>query len=109
MAQGVDTVKREQVVGLRLSRLSYAEIGRRLGVTRERVRQILKGSRPKPRKPANRSKAMLSVGKVANLLGIHVNTVRRWSDRGILEAHRVGSRSDRRFRRRDIEEFAGKK
>ena len=29
MAQGVDTVKREQVVGLRLSGLIYAEIGQR--------------------------------------------------------------------------------
>jgi len=38
MAQGVDTAKREQVVGLRLGGLTYAEIGHRLGVTRERVK-----------------------------------------------------------------------
>ncbi|UCG55353.1 MAG: helix-turn-helix domain-containing protein [Dehalococcoidia bacterium] len=48
---------------------------------------------------------MLTVRDVATLLNIHVNTVRRWSDQGILQAYRITSRGDRRFRRDDVEEF----
>jgi len=48
---------------------------------------------------------MLTVTEVAHLLSIHENTVRRWSNRGILKPHRVGPRSDRRFIQRDITRF----
>ncbi len=49
--------------------------------------------------------AVLTVREVASYLNIHVNTVRRWSDFGILEAYRIGPRRDRRFRREDILAF----
>jgi len=49
--------------------------------------------------------AMLTVREVARLLNIHVNTVRRWGDRGILQSYRITSRGDRRFKREDIESF----
>lgn len=45
---------------------------------------------------------LLAVGEVAHLLGVHINTVRNWGDRGILPMYRVGPRRDRRFRRKDI-------
>ena len=45
---------------------------------------------------------MLSVGEVARLFGVHINTVRRWSDSGRLPVYRLGPRSDRRFDRDDI-------
>ena len=48
---------------------------------------------------------MLTVSDVARLLSVHINTVRRWSNQGILKAYRVGSRGDRRFRREDIASF----
>ena len=48
---------------------------------------------------------MLTVREVAQLLHIHTNTVRRWSDRGIIKAYRITSRGDRRFRREDISHF----
>jgi excisionase family DNA binding protein len=48
---------------------------------------------------------MLTVREVAQLLHIHTNTVRRWSDRGILKAYRITRRGDRRFRREDIGRF----
>ncbi|HEY32757.1 MAG TPA: helix-turn-helix domain-containing protein [Dehalococcoidia bacterium] len=44
----------------------------------------------------------LTVREVAYLLNIHVNTVRRWSDNGILKSYRIGPRGDRRFKRADI-------
>ena len=48
---------------------------------------------------------MLTVREVARLLHIHSNTVRRWSNRGILRAYRITHRGDRRFRREDIARF----
>ncbi len=48
---------------------------------------------------------MLTVREVARLLNIHGNTVRRWSDQGIIRAYRITRRGDRRFRREDITHF----
>ena len=49
--------------------------------------------------------SLLTAGDVANLLRVHINTVRRWSNLGILPSFRVGPRSDRRFRKEDILTF----
>jgi excisionase family DNA binding protein len=48
---------------------------------------------------------MLTASDVARLLNVHVNTVRRWSNQGILKAYRIGSRGDRRFHETDIASF----
>ena len=48
---------------------------------------------------------MLTISDVARLLNVHINTVRRWSNQGILRVYRVGSRGDRRFRQEDIVSF----
>ena len=53
----------------------------------------------------NQMGPMLTVKEVARLLHIHSNTVRRWSDRGIIRAYRITRRGDRRFRREDIARF----
>ena len=53
----------------------------------------------------NQMGPMLTLREVARLLNIHSNTVRRWSDRGIIRAYRIGPRGDRRFRREDIADF----
>ncbi len=97
---------RDEVIKLGESRpgLSDAEIGRRLGISRERVRQIRKGN-PKPQKPALPPTPMLTTNDLARILGLHPNTVRRWSNQGLLKAYRIGSRGDRRFRREDIDDF----
>jgi len=51
------------------------------------------------------SNSVMTVREVAHFLHIHVNTVRRWSDLGVLKAYRIGPRNDRRFRREDILAF----
>lgn len=48
---------------------------------------------------------MLTTSDVARLLNVHMNTVRRWSNQGILRSYRIGSRGDRRFREEDIANF----
>ena len=48
---------------------------------------------------------MLTVKGVARILHIHSNTVRRWSNRGILNAYRINQRGDRRFKQEDITRF----
>lgn len=49
--------------------------------------------------------SMLTTSDVARLLNVHINTVRRWSNQGILKAYRIGSRGDRRFQHGDITSF----
>ena len=48
---------------------------------------------------------LMTVGHVSRVLHVHTNTVRRWSDQGILKSYRIGSRGDRRFDRREIGQF----
>jgi len=45
---------------------------------------------------------MLTTSGVAKLMHIHINTVRRWSNEGILKSYRIGPRGDRRFRKEDV-------
>lgn len=49
--------------------------------------------------------SMLTISEVAHILNVHINTVRRWSNQGVLKAYRIGSRGDRRFRQEDIDSF----
>jgi excisionase family DNA binding protein len=76
----------------------------KLVVRRERPRQIVKTS-PVPQKPDLSSKVMLTIRDVARVLNVHINTVRRWSNQGMLKGYRIGSRGDRRFRREDVDAF----
>ena len=45
---------------------------------------------------------MLTVREVSQILHVHSNTLRRWSDLGIIKAYRIGPRGDRRFKQEDI-------
>ena len=50
-------------------------------------------------------RALLTASEAAYFLSAHVNTVRRWSNQGILPAYRIGPRGDRRYRMDDIRRF----
>ncbi len=54
---------------------------------------------------SNRLEPLLTVREVARLLHVHTNTVRRWSDHGLIRAYRISRRGDRRFRREDVARF----
>jgi len=110
MPKGPNNSRRGEVISLRKTGLTYAEIGRRLGLTRERARQIVTGKAATKKKATrNNPDALLTTAQAAEHLNVHVNTVRRWSNKGILETYRIGSRGDRRFRRQDVDKLLLKK
>jgi excisionase family DNA binding protein len=57
-------------------------------------------------KGANKNNAspspMLTTGEACQILHIHDNTLRRWSEKRLIMAYRIGPRGDRRFKREDI-------
>ncbi len=50
----------------------------------------------------SRISTLITTAEVAQLLHIHVNTVRRWNDKEVIESYRICSRGDRRFITEDI-------
>ena len=45
---------------------------------------------------------LLKIREASELLNVHSNTLRRWSDLGIVQSYRIGPRGDRRFKLEDI-------
>lgn len=93
---------------LRDNGLTYAAIGRKLKVSREFARQMVNGTSVGLRKkpiPFDDADAFLTTGQAARLLNIHVNTVRRWADCGVIKTYRLGSRGDRRYMIRDVRQL----
>ncbi len=50
---------------------------------------------------------MLTISQVAALLHVHPNTIRAWSNKGLLPSYRLGFRRDRRFRLQDVDTLLG--
>lgn len=53
----------------------------------------------------SRLSPMLRVSEVALLLHVHINTVRRWSECGLIPTYRINPRGDRRFKLEDVRRF----
>jgi excisionase family DNA binding protein len=51
------------------------------------------------------TKLMFTTRELAKFLNVHINTVRRWSDQGIIKSYRMGPRGDRRFSKDDVLTF----
>ena len=100
------------------------QVGVRLGVTtRERPRSLeyelynrLQGYLPEETKepivkppieePVTKpNPQMLKIWQVAAMLNAHPNTVRRWSNKGILPVYKIGTRGDRRYKEEDVKRF----
>jgi excisionase family DNA binding protein len=48
---------------------------------------------------------LLTVTEVAEMLHVHPNTLRRWTEQGKIHTFRIAARGDRRFRYSDILDF----
>jgi excisionase family DNA binding protein len=48
---------------------------------------------------------MFTTRELAKFLNVHINTVRRWSDQGVIKSYRIGPRGDRRFSKDDVLSF----
>jgi len=46
---------------------------------------------------------MLTTGEACKILYVHCNTLRRWTERGLISAYRIGPRGDRRYKREDVD------
>jgi DNA binding domain, excisionase family len=51
------------------------------------------------------SSKLLTTTEVAEILRVHPNTIRQWSDKGLIHVYRLGPRGDRRFKRGDVDGF----
>ena len=48
---------------------------------------------------------VLTVGEASEILHVHRNTLRKWSDMGLIPSYRIGQRHDRRFAVEDVMDF----
>jgi excisionase family DNA binding protein len=53
----------------------------------------------------NKATSLLTISEAAEFLHVHANTLRRWSDIGLLLSYRICERGDRRFFREDLIRF----
>jgi len=100
----------QRLANLRREGLTYQEIGQILGFSRQWIAQALGPNRRADfvsvdGKRSTGGDGLLSATDAGRILGVHPNTVRRWSNNGMIRAYRVGKRLDRRFRRTDLEKF----
>ncbi len=86
-----------------------SEIARELKCSRQYVHEVLHGKKKKarpqedPRKPEYEE--MLTVTEAAHFLRVTANTMRRWSESGVIDSYRIGPRKDRRFKTTDVTEY----
>jgi excisionase family DNA binding protein len=97
---------RDRIIALHKRGLGNMQIARMVGVSRQWVWEVL---RPKENNRRHSISAavssaskkaqtsMTSIAGVAAILGVHPNTIRRWSDEGLIPCVRLGPRHDRRF------------
>jgi len=71
-------------------------------------KRVVKGRKVRDMVSHTGKNSMLTTSDVARLLNVHINTLRRWSNKGIIRMYRIGPRGDRRFRREDIASFLTK-
>ena len=52
-------------------------------------------------------KPMLTMREACRLLNVHDNTLRRWSEMGVIKSYRIGIGQQRRFKVEDIKALVG--
>ena len=84
--------------------LTCEQIAEVEGISTSKVAQRLRRPKVNPRAPL-----LLKASATAAYLGIHCNTLRRWSSQGRIPYIRLANnRGDRRYRRQDLDTFLTK-
>ncbi len=58
-----------------------------------------------PRAVIDPAPVLVPVGEASRILRVHPNTLRKWSDVGLIPSYRIGQRRDRRFALSDLLAF----
>ena len=58
-----------------------------------------------PRAVMEHAPMLVPVGEASQILHVHPNTLRKWSDLGLIPSYRIGQRRDRRFALSDLLAF----
>jgi excisionase family DNA binding protein len=53
----------------------------------------------------NKATSLLTISEASEFLHVHTNTLRRWSDSGLIASYRISSRGDRRFSKEELIRF----
>ncbi len=68
-------------------------------VTQEEIAMVLQNA------PGETGTRLVPVGEASQILSVHPNTLRKWSDSGLIPSYRIGQRRDRRFAVSDLLAF----
>ncbi len=49
---------------------------------------------------------LLTIGQAAEIVGVSIDTLRRWDNDGTLPARRIGEGKQRRYRRADLDKLS---
>ncbi len=52
--------------------------------------------------PTSKKGETITLAEACDILGVHPNTMRKWDNKGYLNAIRIGTRKDRRYRKSDV-------
>lgn len=95
----VERMRRMHNFGLSCEQIAEVE-----GISTSKVVQRLRPSKVNPRAPL-----LLKASAAAAYLGVHANTLRRWTSQGRIPCIRLANnRGDRRYRRQELNEFLAK-
>jgi len=64
--------------------------------------QLSKEEEKRRKKETECQEKMLRPCEAARIIGVHPNTLRRWSNEGMVNVYYIGRRGERRFRYKDI-------
>ena len=68
-------------------------------VTQEGIAMVLQNA------PGETGTRLVPVGEASQILSVHPNPLRKWSDSGLIPSYRIGQRRDRRFAVSDLLAF----
>ncbi|MEE8470694.1 MAG: helix-turn-helix domain-containing protein [Dehalococcoidia bacterium] len=102
-------LKSPRILALKHEGWRDSEIARKVNCSRQYVHFVLHGGLKKRgvKKSVNKSvnRELLTTSEAAEMLKVAANTIRSWSESGLIASHRVGPRGDRRFRRSDVMQY----